>query len=56
MFSVTPSGLAPVSNRTVCSRPAPWSLTSAEKPCSARRPSIAWPPSITAEGTRAACW
>ena len=35
MFSVTPSGLAPVSNRNRCSRPPLVTVTSAENPCSA---------------------
>ena len=50
MFSVTPSGLAPVSNRNRCSRPALVTVTSAEKPCSATSASGTWPPVIVVVG------
>jgi hypothetical protein len=54
MFSISPSGEMSVSNSTRCSRPSWEIVTSAAKPCSARRVSSVWPPSITGEGTRGA--
>ncbi len=36
MFSVSPSGVSPASNRTVVVRPAFSTVTRAENPCSAR--------------------
>src|SRR3954470_3121484 len=52
MFSTSPSGEIPVSNSSRCSRPPRTTLTSAEKPCSARSPSNASPRSSTGAGTR----
>jgi hypothetical protein len=52
MFSTSPSGEIPVSNSSLCSRPRRTTLTSAEKPCSARSASNASPKSSTGAGTR----
>ena len=50
MFSVTPSGLVPASNRNLCSCPALVTVTSNENPCSAISPSGVRPSAIIASG------
>ena len=50
MFSVTPSGLTPVSNRKRCSRPALVTVTRTENPCSATSASGTCPSAIVADG------
>ena len=50
MFSVTPSGLVPASNRNLCSCPALVTVTSAENPCSAISESGTRPSAIIASG------
>ena len=50
MFSVTPSGLVPASNRNRCSCPALVTVTRTENPCSAISASGACPASISADG------
>ena len=52
MFSATPSGLVPVSNKTVCRVPSLDTSTSTEKPCSATRASGTSPPSMVVAGRR----
>ena len=52
MFSVTPSGLVPASNRNLCSCPALVTVTSTENPCSAISASGTRPPAIIASGRR----
>ena len=54
MFSTTPSGLAPASNRIRCRRPCLVTVTSTEKPCSASSCSGASPPSMVAAAHRCA--
>ncbi len=50
MFSVTPSGLVPASNRNLCSCPALVTVTSTENPCSAISASGTRPSAIIASG------
>src|SRR4051794_9678761 len=52
MFSTSPSGVMPVSNRIRCSRPPRRSVTSAANPCSARSAPKASPRSRTGAATR----